>query len=166
MRFIDTLTDWIGKVTSFACPLIMAIVLWEILVRRFTSGTIWANDLTAMIFGAYAMLAGAYTFQKKAHVTIDLLTKRLGPRTNAVLDLFTSIFFFAFCYVIVWHGGVTAWESLLNREFLVTQWAPPLYPYKLLVVFSGVLILLQGVMKFIRDVRIVAGRKEKAWTPS
>jgi len=140
----------------------MVIVLWEIVGRQLHHPTIWAHDMGAFLFGSYAMLAGAYTLRYKAHIRVDILLNHLPWRTQAIMELVTSVFFFAFCIVIVWRGGEVAWDSLLAREFVDSVWAPPLYPYKIVIALSGLLILLQGMVKFMRDVMVAASGKEAA----
>ena len=73
----------------------------------------------------------------------------------------TGIFFFVFCGVMLWKGIDFAWTSLSRLEPDATPWRAPLYPIKMMIPLGALLILLQGLAKFIRDlVTAITGREE------
>jgi TRAP-type mannitol/chloroaromatic compound transport system permease small subunit len=97
------------------------------------------------------MLGGGYTMLHRTHVNVDILYNRLTARGKAVLDLISSVLFFSFALVLIWMGMNFAWNSVQALETSATTWAPPIYPIKLSIPIGSVLLLLQGVAKFILD---------------
>ncbi|MGD8564298.1 MAG: TRAP transporter small permease subunit, partial [Desulfarculaceae bacterium] len=94
---IDALNDWLGRWVSFCVIPIAALVLFEVVLRYvFNSPTVWANELTQMLFGAYVILSGAYIMRWGGHVNVDILYSRLSDKTRAVMDIATSFLFFLF----------------------------------------------------------------------
>ncbi|RJR50178.1 MAG: TRAP transporter small permease subunit [Desulfobacteraceae bacterium] len=139
------------------------ILLLEIFARYlFNSPSVWANELTQMLFGAYVVLSGGHLLWRGGHVGVDILYSRLAPRVKALLDVITSILFFAFCVMMVYFGGSLAWESLARLEHSQSAWNPPVYPVKLTIPIGAILLLLQGVAKLIRDILILAGTESLA----
>jgi len=57
--------------------------------------------------------------------------------------------------VLVWKVGVSAWNSVQVKEVYNTIFEPPLYPLRVVIVIGVFLLLIQGVVKFIRDLSIV-----------
>ncbi len=160
LRFIDNLNDWIGKILSYGSFLMFILVLSEV-VRRyfFNSPTVWANELTQLIFGAYVILSGGYILRWGGHVNVDIFYSTLSDRWKAVLDIATAIVFFLFCSMLFVYGGELAWESLTTLEHSQSAWNPPLYPFKLCIPIAAVLLMLQGMAKLIRDiVTLVQGK--------
>lgn len=156
LRFIDNLNDWIGKVLSYAVFIMFVLVLSEV-VRRyfFNSPTVWANELTQLVFGAYVILSGGFILRWGGHVNVDIFYSTLSDRWKAILDIVTSAVFFLFCGMLFLYGGSLAWESLSNFEHSRSAWNPPLYPFKLCIPLAAALLVLQGIAKLIRDIYTV-----------
>ena len=76
---------------------------------------------------------------------------RLSLRRRAVLDLITSLFFFLAIGVMLWKESLVAWTSVQKQEALLSVFSPPIYPLKVFIALGVLLLLLQGLAKFIRD---------------
>jgi len=162
LKTIDQISEKSGKAVSFLILLLVGVILYEIASRYFfKSPTIWAHEISQMIYGAYVILLGAYVLKRGGHVNVDLLYGRFQPRTRAIIDLFTWLLFFYFCGLLLWKGGEMAWDSFGFRETDSTSFAPPLYPIKMMVPLGALLILLQGLAKFIRDLTFAVTGKER-----
>lgn len=153
LRFIDNLNDWIGRFLSYGSFVMFVLVLSEV-VRRyfFNSPTVWANELTQLIFGAYVILSGGYILRWGGHVNVDIFYSTLSARGKAILDIATSLIFFLFCGMLFYYGGQLAWESLSTFEHSQSAWNPPLFPFKLCIPLGAILLILQGIAKLIRDI--------------
>jgi TRAP-type mannitol/chloroaromatic compound transport system permease small subunit len=160
---IDRMNELIGKAISFLILVLIGVIVYEIFVRYIlNSPTIWAHEISQMVYGAYVILLGGYLQQRNGHVNVDILYLRFKPRTRAMIDLFTWLLFFAFCGVILVKGGEMAWDSFLYRETDSTVFAPPIYPLKMLIPLGGLLLLLQGLVKYIGDIKVAITDKEDA----
>jgi TRAP-type mannitol/chloroaromatic compound transport system permease small subunit len=93
----------------------------------------------------------------RGHVNMDILYSRLPARGKAIMNVGTGVFFLVFCFVLVWKSGFMAWESVKYKEvFTQSVWEPPLYPIKIVFFLGCLLLTLQGVAKFIRDLILVS----------
>jgi TRAP-type mannitol/chloroaromatic compound transport system permease small subunit len=163
LKTIDRISEQSGKAVSFLIVFLVFVILYEIFVRYlFNSPTIWAHEIAQMIYGAYVILLGAYVLQRGGHVNVDILYHRFRPRTRAIIDLFTWLLFFYFCGLLLWKGGEMAWDSFKVLETEPTAFAPPVYPIKMMIPLGALLILLQGLAKFIRDFNLAISGKEGA----
>jgi TRAP-type mannitol/chloroaromatic compound transport system permease small subunit len=161
LRVVDRISEISGKAVSFFIIPLGVVILIEIVSRYlFNRPTIWVHEVSQMIFGAYVILLGAYALQRGSHVNVEILYGRFRPRTRAAIDLFTWVLFFFFCGIILVKGWEMAWNSFLVRETDSTSFAPPLYPIKMMVPLGSLLILLQGLAKFLRDLLFVISGKE------
>jgi TRAP-type mannitol/chloroaromatic compound transport system permease small subunit len=114
----------------------------------------WALDVQIMLYGTLFMLAGAYTLAKNGHVRGDVLYGFFRPRTQATLDLILYIIFFIPGILALTYAGWTfASESAAIREQTFSADALPIYPFKYMIPFAGLLLLLQGIVEIVRCIQ-------------
>jgi len=156
LSFIDKVNAWVGRVSSLFVIVLTFLFVYEVVLRYvFRKPTIWSHELTSMIFGAYIILGGAYTLYNKAHVNMDLIYIKLSSRARAFLDIITFWMFALFCITLLWKSGETAWRAIMTSQHSSSIWSPPVYPIKLVLPIGTLMLLLQGIAKFIRDILIV-----------
>ena len=147
-KFINKLSDWIGRLVCVLILPMIAILLYEVIMRYvFDRPTIWAHETSGMLYTVYFLLGGAYTLRWGGHIQIEFLYIRFSPRTRAIVDCFTWTFFYLFCGVILWKGIPFTWDSISVLETSSTPFAPPIWPIKIFIPVSAVLFLLQGIVR-------------------
>jgi len=160
-RLIDAISEKIGKVVSFLILILSFALVYEVVARYvFNKPTQWAHELGMFMFGSACMLAGAYVLLHKAHVNLDLLYSRVTRRKQAILDLITAPVFFFVTILIIWYGMDFVLNSWKILEISSSPWHPPYYPVKTIIPIAALLLLLQGVVKFIRDLFFVIRGRE------
>ena len=152
LGFIDKISLWSGKVVSYLLFPLIAVLVYGVVARyAFGSPIIWGHETSMFMFGAIGLLAGAYCFQRGAHVRMDMFYNRLSPRRKAVVDALTAAIFFYFIVVLMWQGAQFALHSIAKLEHSGSVWKPVVYPFKTVIPVAAFLVLLQGFAKFIRD---------------
>jgi TRAP-type mannitol/chloroaromatic compound transport system permease small subunit len=154
LRIIDKISEVSGKSFSWLIFTTMAIIGFEIIMRLFGKAQIWVYDISLFTAGVVYVVGGAYTLLRERHVKMDVLYTRLSPRKQAILDVITFPGFLVFCGILVWAGSFRAWESFLQQERLVTGFMPIVWPVRWMIPLGGLLIVLQGLAKFIRDIHM------------
>ena len=151
-RYIDTLSNWSGKIVSYLLLVMISVMIFEMVMRFILNmPTIWIHELTGYLFGTQVIIGGGFALLLGKHVSVDILYSRLSPRKKAVLDVITAFFFFLFCITLLWQTGKAGYVATLRQEYSNTVWGPPLWPIKLVVPLGVTLLLFQGIAKFIRD---------------
>ena len=154
--FASGLNDLVGRIASFLVVFMVGFLVFEVFMRYlFDSPTVWAHELSAMLYGGYFLLGGGYTLKRNEHIKVDIIYDSLSIRTKAVLDLITWLFFYAFCAVLLIEGTKYAWISVKGMERSNSMWEPFIWPSKICIPLGGLLILLQGLAKTINDVVVV-----------
>jgi TRAP-type mannitol/chloroaromatic compound transport system permease small subunit len=162
IQIIDSITEAIGKITSFLLLGIMATVIYEVLMRYvFKSPTTWTSEMSQFLFGALASLGGAYTLLYNGHVRMDAFYSRFSAKGKIIIDLATSLFFLMFLIVLIYKGSQFALRAIALLERSDSAWGPLLWPTKILIPIAGLLMLLQGATKYIRSIRSLT-EKEKS----
>ena len=158
---IDTINEWVGKTLSYLIIFIAGILCYEVVFRYgLDKPTIWVHETSQFLFGGYMILAGGYTLCHNGHINMDILYAHLPLRWKAIFDLFSWSLFFLFCGTMLWVGGSMAWLSVSSGEYSQSTWGPPVWPVRLTIPLGALLILLQGVTKYIRVIITVVTGKE------
>jgi TRAP-type mannitol/chloroaromatic compound transport system permease small subunit len=163
LHWIDSINQWVGNVLPPVVIIMALITAYEVAMRYlFNSPTRWVwstNDYLLTIIG----LAGGYCVLKNTHIRVDVFTNLFSKRMKALIELFTSPALFLFISVMLWWSAKLAWDSFAKGEFDQFLHFPiPPYIQKTLVCLAALLVLLQGVAKFIRDLRtVIYGAEEK-----
>lgn len=155
---IDTINNGIGVTLSLVVlHFMIGITVLEVISRfAFNNPTTWVFEMTQLVFGVFVVVGGAYTLLKKGHIRSDVFWSRLTPRNRAIVDLATCGFAFLFLSVMLWFTTKVAWLSTLILEHTTSPFGPPLYLFKIGVAIGALLVLLQLIVKTIRDVQLVS----------
>ena len=163
MSAIDTLNHRVGFIVSYVVLIVLGITLIEVIARFvFNYPTLWAHETVAYFYGFYIIIGGGYVLLHKAHIRVDVFWSRLSPRRRAIIDLVTCGFAFLFLGVLFWFSIKFAWASIQVLEHSVSPFSPPLYPLKVCLVIGVFLILLQLIVKTIRDLHLAISGVESA----
>ena len=162
VKVIDCINVGIGKAVGFLLVVVAAIIVYEVIVRGFFNiPTTWAHELSGMLFGASFLLGAGYVMHCREHVRVDILVSRLRPRMQMFIDIMTHLLAVAFCSVILWKSWNAALSSLALREVSTySPWHPFLFPIKFTMVLGVFLLLLQLLVKYIRDFHMLFTGKE------
>lgn len=154
IKTIDTIGEWSGKVVALLIlPLVFGLT-YEVTLRYvFKAPTVWAFDLTYMLYGSLFMLGAAYTLKKKGHIRTDILYDRWSPRRQGWIDAVSYLFLFfpgmIFFFIAGLDAAIHAWSILEKSD--ASPWRPPLYPLKTVLPVTAILLLIQGVSEFLKS---------------
>jgi TRAP-type mannitol/chloroaromatic compound transport system permease small subunit len=151
---IDRFTDIIGLwVAWLNVPLVLA-VSYEVIARYFFNApTIWVFDVTYMLYGTIFMLGAAYALHKGAHIRTDFFFEAWSVRTKGIVDSIAYlVFFFPSLILFLIVSGEESWYAMLiNETSEQTPWRPILWPFKMVVPLTCLLLLIQGVSETIKS---------------
>jgi TRAP-type mannitol/chloroaromatic compound transport system permease small subunit len=151
---IDRFTTGVGNVVSWLLVPLVGSVFFEVVARyAFDAPTIWAFDLTYMLYGAVFMLGASFTLLKGAHIRTDMLWERFSDRRKGWIDLIAYVcFFFPGLLMILVTSVDDAWYSLqIGEKSEQTAWRPILWPFKAVVPVTALLLLVQGVSEAMKS---------------
>jgi len=158
LRMIDKISEYSGLSARWLAWLLVLVGAYDTIARHFFNApTIWAYETLTMAGGALYALGWSYVYLHDSHVRVDLFYHNLSDRKKALMDVISSlIFFFPLMFVLLqvstkW--AVRAWR--INEIMISTYWYPPAGPFRTVVALGALLLLLQGIAKFIRDLYFV-----------
>ena len=164
---------FVGKMMAYVSLICVVVISFEVTMRyAFNLPTNWGHEMMYSLFAMYYVMVVGVVHYWRAHVRVDVIYAKRSPRTKAIMDLVTSVFFYTFVLVYIYTSWNFYWSSqMMNAgntflgieiigEASFTDWAPPYYPIKFLMPFGGVLLLLQGIVWTIRDAHLVMTGRE------
>ncbi len=116
---------WLGAVILAA----MTVMTFLDVVGRyaFNSPIVGAVETTELFMGVIVYLGMAITTQSRGHISVDLLTSNVEPRTRLVLAVLADLVSTVFVSFLSWQLWRIAKRTFDNN--LITQiWEVPVYP--------------------------------------
>ena len=93
------------------------------------------------------------------HVRMDLIYSKLSDHNKAKVDAFTS-FFLVFYLVTLLYGSISSLiYTIETNQKLFTAWAPYVWPIKTCMLIGILLMLLQSISMFFKDIAKVTERE-------
>lgn len=162
---LDRVNLWTGMLVGWLIfPMVLSLV-YEVGARYlFNAPTVWAYDMTYMLYGSFFMLGSGYTLMRGGHIRTDMIYGALSPRKQGAIDATCYVLFFfpamiAFLYV-TWPF---AWTSLIRAERVVSSpWMPYIAPLKLAMPLTCALLLIQGLAELLRAIYAM---RMNVWLP-
>ena len=157
---IDRLSHLAGIGVSMLIFPMIGFVVYEVTARYFLDNpSEWVFETALFLFGTMTVLGGCYVLKEGHHAGMDVFYARLSVRKRAMLDLVTSLIFFAFIGVLLYESTIMAWDSWRMNQHSESVWGPPLYPIVTTIPLGALLLLLQGIAKFTRDLHTLLGMR-------
>lgn len=114
-RLFSRLITWLVVLAG----LLLLFICFSICYSIFTRSLGLPSPVWILQFNEYALLwitflGTAWALDRGKHVSVDLLTVRMGERTKTYFNLAHGIMGIAVCTVLLWYGSVTTWGHFQN----------------------------------------------------
>lgn len=155
---IDAFSDWWGRVVCWLIIPLVVSLAWEVVARyAFNAPTVWAYDVSYMLYGTLFMLGASYALYRGGHIRTDMLYQNWSPRRQGMVDATCYLFlFFPAMLFLLWMGGQEAAHAwVIGERSDASPWRPILYPFKTVIPLTAVLLLAQGLSEFLKSVYAV-----------
>lgn len=153
---MEKLITKIGKASAWLVVLLMLVVVWDVISRRFlTSGSVLLQELEWHLHGALFLLCMGYTYLENAHIRVELFSEKFKPRTKCLIEIAgICLFLIPYCGVLIYFGYLYAGLSFADME---RSSAPDGLPYrwiiKSLIPIGIILLMMSGFVKLRKSFR-------------
>ena len=157
---VEAVNTVVGKLTMYLVFVMIGILLHEPISRViFDKPIIWSMEIAMFTMAAYWTLGGGYSMMLKGHVRMDLLYGRWSDKKKATVDLFTGLFLI-FYLVFLLYGAYSSIEyAVMYGQKNRSAWAPYMAPIKIIMGVGVLLMLLQAIAMFFKDLAKARGEK-------
>ena len=159
---IDELNEKMGMFIRWLVLVMVFIGAVSAVLRYFSRGLELTLNLTPAteaqwyLFSAIFLLGAAYALRHDAHVRVDVMYERLGPKTRGWIDTLGTIFFLIpLTSMMLWVTFPAVRTSWQIRETSPDPGGLPRYPIKALILISFGLLLLQAFSQLMRHIAVL-----------
>ena len=158
VRYVEAFNRVVGRLIMLLVFVMIGVLLYSSISRTaFNLPLIWVVEVSQFMLVGYFLLGGAYSMQMGAHVRMDLFYAKWRPRRRAFTDTLTA-FCLVFYLVVLFIGGLSSTQYALEYgQKNYSSWAPPLAPIKIIMCIGILMMLLQAIVMFIKDLARVRG---------
>jgi len=160
VRAVDATNKVVGTISMYMVFAMIAILLYEPIARNlFGKSSIWAVEMAQFTMAAYYLLGGGFSMILRGHVRMDLLYGRWSEKKKATWDVFTGLFLI-FYLVFLLYGAFSSIEyAVMYGQKNRSAWAPYMAPIKIIMGTGVLLMLLQAIATFFKDLAKARGEK-------
>jgi len=159
VRFIDAMSQRVGKVVRYGGLAMIGILLFETISRTiFNAPRAWTVELSQFVMAAYYILGGSCALLIGGHVRMDLLYERWSAKRRAIVDAITASVAVLYIVIFILGGVNSALYALRYGQITYSPWGPPLAPIKIIFVSGATMMLLQIIANFFRDLATARGK--------
>ncbi len=160
VRYVDAFNRAVGRLAMYLIFVMGGILLYSVFSRSMLNmPLIWVVEMAQFTLAAYYILGGSYSMQMGTHVRMDLLYGRWSPKRKASVDALT-VLCLIFYLVMLLLGGISSTSYALEYgQKNYSSWAPPLAPIKIVMVVGIIMMLLQAIAMFFKDLASALDRE-------
>lgn len=154
ITWIDLFSLWTGRTVCWLTVPLFAAMVYEVIARyAFLAPTMWAYDISRMLYGALFMLGAGYALSKGIHIRADFLYRNWSQKTQGTVDsTLYIIFYFPGLIVFLLMATDFAYLSWVRGERgMDTAWMPHMGPIKTVLPVGIILLLIQGVSELLKS---------------
>ena len=157
---VDAINKVVGTIAMYLVFAMIGILLYEPIARNlFGISSIWAVEMAQFTMAAYYLLGGGFSMMLKGHVRMDLLYGRWSEKKKATYDVFTGLFLI-FYLVFLLIGAYSSIEyAVMYGQKNRSAWAPYMAPIKIIMGTGVLLMLLQAIATFFKDLAKARGKE-------
>lgn len=151
---IDWFSEWQGRITCLLVLPIIAAMVYEVIARKFfIAPTLWAFDISRMLYGTSFMLGAAYALMRGLHIRADFLYRGFSVKNQGRVDLVLYVVFFMPGMILLyWAAYEFAMKSFGQNETAGdSTWAPIVWPVKMALAAGVAFLVLQGVSEILKS---------------
>lgn len=160
VRSVEAVNTAVGKFSMYLVFAMGGILLFESISRTvFNLPHIWAVEIAQFVMAAYYLLGGGYSMIIDGHVRMDLLYGRWSKQRKAIADLITGPILI-FYMVVLLIGSISSLQYAIEyKQKSYTPWGPPLVPIKIIMTIGILLMLLQCLAEWFKDLSKARGEE-------
>jgi TRAP-type mannitol/chloroaromatic compound transport system permease small subunit len=158
IKFADYISTKIGRLAMYSIALMIATLLLGAITRNILNIPLsWTVEMAQFIITGYYILGGAYSMQLKEHVRMDLLYDRWSDKTKAKVDVVTDLFLIFYLIVLLIGSISSTLYAIEYGQRNFSQWNPSMIPIKVIMVAGILLMILQSISTFFKDLATAKG---------
>lgn len=178
IKGVDAVNYRVGRVMMYGIFVLMGILLWSSISKTFFLPSLWTLEMAQFVMVGYYILGGPYSLQLGSNVRMDLLYGSWSVRRKAWFDAITVLLLIFYLCVLLYgavsstayslgywkdapfsylFGVVIGTEEVGRLEQSSSAWRPYMWPIKAVMIVGFLLMILQCLSEFFKDILRLKG---------
>ena len=155
---IETLIDWIGRVTAWLVLAVVFLLFVQNPLREYVGrGQFFANDMGQLCHAAVFMIGVAYAWRHDRQVRVDLFYPSMSPRRRALVNLLGTLFLLLpWLAFVAWDALPTVLHSVRLLEQFPETGSPGYFIFKSLLLAFTATMTLQAIAVIARAIAVLS----------
>ena len=155
---VDQCSESLGVLAAWLYFLIGLMIAYEVLARYlFNAPTIWAQELSQLLFLWATFLGISRALKRDQHIRISALESFMSESTVHWFRLLTLIFISLLCVLVVYYGSTIFWDSLVRGRSTGTMLNIPNWWSEAVIPAGFCILFLQSLVEIAR---LIQDKKE------
>lgn len=140
----EALLTGLGHLAAILTAVMTLAVVYEVVARYFFKRpTSWAVDLTEYALLYVTFLGAAWVLRDGAHIRVEFLVERLGPRLQLALSTVISLVAAAVVAVLMWKGFEVTWVAYVRGQAMLKPWRVSRWLLMLPIALGSLLLMIE-----------------------
>ena len=158
VKYVDYVSTKFGRMAMYMIFIMIGTLLLGAVTRNILGIPLsWTVEMAQFTITAYYILGGPYSMQMDDHVRMDLIYGLYSDKTKAKIDVFTNIFLLVYLIVLLIGATSSTQYAIEYGQRKFSQWNPSMIPIKISMTFGILLMILQTVSTFFKDLATSRG---------
>jgi len=163
-RIITKINEIIAIIGAYLIFPIIAIITIEVIFRYFINKpTLFAYDMTWMLYGCLIFMGGAYALAYNVHVRADIFYNMLPKVGQLIVNLicYPAFFFFSMTAFVISSFFLMKNAWVFHEVSRYTMWGAVTWPCKTVLFVCMTMLTIQGLIKFVQLIKEGVTKEEK-----
>ena len=156
LHSVDKFMKYVAYLTAVILALLVVLVVFDATSRYlFSHGSTALQELEWHFFDVVILLSIAFTLRHNAHVRVDIFYDKFSPKTQALINIISALFFVLPLSILIIYIGIDFVEmSFVQNEAssdpggLQYRWI-----VKALMPLAFIFLSLQALKELISDIK-------------
>jgi TRAP-type C4-dicarboxylate transport system permease small subunit len=145
-KFTELLDNFLKNLLVFLMGFMTLVVTWQVVTRYvLNSPSSYTEELSTYLLIWISLLGTAYALRLRAHLGIDVLTKKLQGKARQISNLVIYLAVIVFAAAVMVYGGLHLVYVTLHLNQLSAAFRIPVGYVYLVLPLSGLLIIYYSI---------------------
>ncbi len=156
-KFTEMLDNFLKNLLVLLMALMTVVVTWQVVTRYvLNSPSSYTEELSTYLLIWISLLGTAYALRLRAHLGIDVLTRKLQGKARQISNLIIYVSVIVFAAAVLVYGGLHLVYVTLHLNQLSAAFRVPVGYIYLVLPLSGLLIIYYAIYLLLHPEEEVA----------
>jgi tripartite ATP-independent transporter DctM subunit len=158
LEYVGVFSRWINNLGAAVVFFMVLLTLSDVIMRYvFNSPILGAKEITEVLLITAVFFTIAHTYNKKGHVSVDVVTGKLGSKSSVILDFITTVLATATFIVVIIRLAILNQIHIATGAFVSDAYHIISAPFSAIMVFGSIMMTLLLIRDLLIDV-VKAGK--------